>query len=198
MLKRWLFLILILAGLAAQPVLAADKYYVPPTQFNAAFQVMDLGFANIFGLFQNATGGFTFDDANKTISAVKIGIDTNSLMTANNENKRDLSLLFGAQQFPEVAFAALAEAKFKDGKAEIKGTLTLHGISKPATFEATLNHTGASPRGAGMWRSEAQAVGLSLRGSFKRADFGMGDEPEVPGRFGDTVTLMLEMQGIRQ
>jgi polyisoprenoid-binding protein YceI len=120
------------------------------------------------------------------------------MVTANGGNLQDLWTLFDARAFPEITFQALADAPFKDGKADIKGTLSVHGVSKPFTFEATMNQTGNSPHGGGMWHKEGPAVGLSLRGSFKRADFGMGDEPEMPGRFGDSVTLMLEMQAIRQ
>ncbi|MDD5585817.1 MAG: YceI family protein [Alphaproteobacteria bacterium] len=184
---------------AARPLHAeAGKYYVPPIQFNAAFQIMDMGFSNLFGLFRSATGSFAYDEDAKTISHVRLALDANSLMTANGGAARDLTALFDARRYPEISFIAASEATFKDGKAEIKGTLNVHGTAKPFTFEATLNQAGKSPRGGGMWNNEGPAVGLSLRGSFKRADFGMGDEPEMPGRFGDTVTLLLEMQAIRQ
>ena len=66
------------------------------------------------------------------------------------------------------------------------------------TFDAVLNHVGKSPHGGGMWANQGDAVGISLHGSFKRADFGMGDDPDEPGRFGDTMTFMLEMQGLKQ
>jgi hypothetical protein len=65
-------------------------------------------------------------------------------------------------------------------------------------LNAVLNHVGKSPHAGGMWSSEGDAVGMSLRGSFKRADFDMGDDPETPGRFGDTMSFMLEIQGLRQ
>jgi polyisoprenoid-binding protein YceI len=174
------------------------KYYVAPQQFNAAFQIMDMGFSNLFGLFQSATGGFTYDADTKTISHVRLALDASSLMTSNPANRRDLAQLFATRQYPEISFLATSEASFKDGKAEVKGTLNVHGVAKPMSLEATLNQAGKSPRGGGMWNSEGEAVGLSLRGSFKRADLGMGDEPEMPGRFGDTITLLLEMQAIRQ
>lgn len=177
---------------------APEKYYVPPTQFSAAFQVMDLGFSNVFGMFRNATGAFVFDPEAKTISHVRLAMDATSMMAANPSASGDLHALFSVRQYPEISFMATAPATFKDGKAEIKGTLTVHGQSKPATFEGTLNNVGNSPRGGGMWSSEGAAVGISLRGSFKRADFGMGDPPEVPGRFGDSINLMLEMQAIQQ
>jgi polyisoprenoid-binding protein YceI len=101
-------------------------------------------------------------------------------------------------QYPEIRITAPDSVTFEDGKAQVKATLTLHGASKPVTFDAVLNHVGKSPHGGGMWASEGDAVGLSLKANFKRADFGLTDDPDMPQRFGDTMTLMLEVQGLRQ
>ncbi len=175
-----------------------DRYYVPPAQFNAAIEVMDLGFANVFGLFRNATGSFEFEPATKTVDNLKLAIDLSSLIASNPVNERDLSLMLGAAQYPEIAFATKDSVSFAEGNADIKGTLTVHGISKPFVLEATLNQIGKSPAGGGMWESQGKAVGLSMKGAFKRADFGMADDPLVKARFGDSITLLLEAQAIRQ
>lgn len=189
--------LLFLLAFSSMVQAAPRRYYAPPTQTNAAFQIMDRGFANIMGLFQNAVGSFSFDDETDTISRVKIAIEAESLMTPNKGAMRELHAMFETDEYPEISFMATAPATFKDGRAEIKGTLTVHGQSKPASFEGTLNQIGESPSG-GLWSRERETVGLSLRGNFKRSDFMMGDEPEYPGRFGETVTLLLEMQAFRQ
>lgn len=177
-------LFLSLAGISASH--AADKkYYVEPTQFNAAFQVMDRGLSNIIGLFQSATAAFAFDAETQSISKLRIAIDASSMMVPNPRVADDLQSLFSIREFPELTFMATAPYAFKDGKADIKGTLSIHGQKKEATFQAVLNNTTSGK------------IGISLHGTFKRADFGMGDEPEMPGRFGDTITLMLEMQAIK-
>jgi len=185
------------AGAASAEETSA-RYYIPPSQFNAALEVMDLGFANVFGLFRNATGSFEFDSAAKSIGSLKLAIDATSLMASNPENSSDLMVLLGTTQYPEIVFITKDSATFADGKANLKGTLTLHGVSKPIEMEATLNHIGKSPKGGGMWSNEGEAIGVSLRGTFKRADFGMTDDPNMQNRFGDTVTLRMETQAIRQ
>ena len=181
------------------PALADDAtYYVPPGRFNAVMQVMDLGFSNIFGFFQSATGSFTFDDSNKSISKLRLAIDGMSLVAGNPQNQHDLYDLFGIAESPEIRFTSMDSTSFKDGKASIKGTLVLHGASKPVTLDAVLNHVGKSPYGGGMWSSEGDALGLSIRGTIKRADFDMKDDPNIPTRFGDTIAVQLEMQAIKQ
>ena len=197
--RKLFLLVCLIAGLmTSNQALAADRYYVPPSQFNAAFQIMDMGFSNIFGLFRQATAGFVFDAETSTISHLKLAIDVGSLTTPAPDAARELVALFAAYQNPEIVFMATAPATFKDGKAEIKGTLTVRGKSKPATFEGTLNQVGNSARAGGFFNKEGSAVGLSLRGSFKRADFDMGDPAEMPGRFGESLSLMLEMQAMKQ
>jgi len=196
-----LYLALLLLLLPLRVALAAEdpvSYYVPPPQFNAALQVMDLGFANVFALFQNATGSFNFDESAKSISHIRLALDATSLTSGNSESLHDLASLIGVMQYQEIRITAPDSVTFADNKAEVKATLTLHGVSKPITLDATLNHVGKSPHGGGMWSKEGDAVGVSLRGTLKRADFGMSDDPDVPSRFGDTMTLMLEMQGLRQ
>jgi len=175
-----------------------DRYYIPPPQFNAAIEVMDLGFANVFGLFRNATGSFEFEPATKTVDNLKLAIDLSSLIASNPGNERDLMVMLGALQYPEIVFTTKDSVSFAEGKADIKGTLTVHGASKPFVLEATLNQIGKSPAGGGMWESQGKAIGISMRGTFKRADFGMADDPMAKARFGDSITLLLEAQAIRQ
>lgn len=195
--RQWGLLLLLAYFIVPYNAYAADKYYAPQTHFNAAFQIMDLKFSNILGMFKNATGSFAFDEGTKNISNLRLALDTGSLTTSNGMNVEDLAALFEAEKFPEITFASMAGAEIGDSKKDIKGTLTVHGVSKPFTFEATLNHVGAMP-GASTGAGEGKAVGISLRGNFKRADFGIGDAPEVHGRFGESVSLMLEIQAIGQ
>ncbi|MDX2029004.1 MAG: YceI family protein [Alphaproteobacteria bacterium] len=190
--KKLLCILLLITTSAVAAENTPATYYIPPTQFNAAIQIMNLGFANIFGLFRSATGSFVFDENSKSISRLRLAIDAASVMSNNPESQNDLAMLLGVTQFPEISITAPESAAFAEGKASLKGTLTLHGTSKPLTLEATLNRQGKTPQSTG------EAIGLSIRASFKRADFGIGDDPNMPSRFGDTITLMLEMQAMRQ
>lgn len=198
---RRLFFLLLLLSLPVTSLNAAEApaaYYIPPAQFNAALQVMYNGYANIYALFRNATGSFSFDDTTKSLSNLKLAIDATSLLTANNDNQRDLANLLSAFQYSEIRIIAPDSITFTDSKADIKATVTLHGQSKPVTFETTLNKSGATSHSNSMWSGEGQAIGLSLHGILKRADFGMADDPASPAHFGDTINLMLDVEAIRQ
>jgi polyisoprenoid-binding protein YceI len=184
----------------ATPSQATDNvaaYYVAPPQFNATLQIMDSGFANLTALFRNGTGSFTFDESAKTISNVKLAIDATSLLASNAENQRDLGNLLGAFSFSEIRIVAPDATTFKDNKADLKATVTVHGVIKAITFEATLNKTGKA-KANGSWGAQSEAAGLSLRGQIKRADFGMEDDPALPSRYGESISLMIDVTAIRQ
>ena len=103
-------LLLALLLLLPAPMAAASEspasYYVPPAQFSAALQIMDLGFANIFALFPNATGSFSFDEGAKSLSRLRLALDAGSLMTGNGESQRDLANLLGIMQYSEIRIVA--------------------------------------------------------------------------------------------
>jgi polyisoprenoid-binding protein YceI len=201
--KKLLFILMIFCGLNSLPAGAVTDgrtpFYIPPGQFNAAMQIMDLGFANVFGLFRNATGSFTFEESTKTVSNLRLAIDATSILASNAENQHDIENLLAIYEFPEIAVQAPESYSFTEGKADIKATLTMHGISKPVVLTATINHVGNSPHGGGMWAREGQAIGLSMRGTIKTSDFSLGSNTSGgAARFGDNLTLMLETQAIQQ
>lgn len=182
------FLALFLLLLAPSIAQAAERgYYAPPERFNAAFQVMDGGLSSVMGFFGESTGRFAYDAEKNEVRNVKIAVDVTGLSSPSRTAGEDLKSLFSANIHKEIVFMATAPSSFKDGHGFIKGTLTIRGESKPATFEASLN------RG-----EDSRMIGLSMKNAFKRAEFGMGDPPEVPGRFGSSVNLIFEMQAVRQ
>ena len=193
-------LVLLAALFLASPkqVQAETIYYVPPTQFNAAIEVMDMGYANIFGLFREATGSFAFDEPSKTVSHIRLAINAASLLASNGENQRALTMLLGSDLYPEITLIAGDTTSFADGKAEIKADLTLHGVTKPMTLTATLNRVSKSTYTSHGWSQPGDILGLSLHGSVKCADFGLINANGEQSRFSDSLTLMLETQATRR
>ncbi len=165
----------------------ARHYYAAPQHFDASFEVMDQGLRNVRGFFREATGTFSFDAAKREITNLKLAIKVQDIETSSRDAGNDLIEMLKPSDYPEIVFMATAPSLFDNGTGKIEGTLTAHGESKPAIFEATLTRK----------VDEKKVLGLSLKGSFKRADFDMGDPPEIPGRFGEEITLMLEMKAVR-
>lgn len=166
---------------------AASKYYVPPTDIEAALKVTERESNNTLSVdVSNATAAFSYDSETKQVSALRVALDATSLSLSNQNAMQALRTLLAVRDFPEIKFVASTPTSFeKEGTAEVKGTLTLQGKSKPMTFEGTLES------------SEGSAIGLTLKGTIKRADFGLSDDPDVPGRFGEEIKLVIKMRGMQ-
>jgi len=67
----------------------------------------------------------------------------------------------------------------------IEGNLTLHGVTKPLTLNATLNKVGANPF------DHKPTLGFSATGSLKRSDFGMSTYLPM---IGDVVTIAIDAE----
>jgi len=167
---------------AVQAHAAADKYYIHPSQFTAAFQVPMQDNANASGTFSNATGSYTYDAKTKTLGTLRLAVDASSLSVATRSAAHDIDALFDPDDFPELTFTASSTTEMKDDHGEVKGLLKMHGQSKPVTFDAT----------------KTSDTGLSLKTTFKRAEFAMTDDPNAINHFGDSVTLLFDVQAIRQ
>src|ERR1700722_9529234 len=100
--KLLLLALLLLLPFGAAAEESPAVYYVPPPQFSAALQVMDLGFANVFALFQNATGSFSFNETDKSLSHLRVALDATSLTSGNSDSQQELMGLLGVMQNQEI------------------------------------------------------------------------------------------------
>ncbi|MEO8115091.1 MAG: YceI family protein, partial [Phenylobacterium sp.] len=82
---------------------------------------------------------------------------------------------FDAAKYPQITFRSTKVQVTGPNTAKVTGDLTLHGVTKPVTLDATFN---------GGWAPSAfdgARAGFSAQGSFKRSDFGMGNGVPAPG-----------------
>ena len=72
--------------------------------------------------------------------------------------------VLNAAQFPEMRFESLRVTRAGTDGLRIEGTLTLHGVTKPLTLDATLNKVGPNPF------DQRPTLGFSARGTLKRSE----------------------------
>ncbi|MCR5881018.1 YceI family protein [Phenylobacterium sp. J367] len=183
---------------AVQPITApAGRYALDPTHSTVTFQVSHLGFSNYTAGFDQLGGALQFDPANPAAMSVEATIDVASLDLPAPPAGFKTELL-GAQWFdvgkhPQITFRSTKVEPTGPRAARVTGDLTLHGVTRPVTLEATFN--GGYPPG-GMDPGGAR-VGFSAKGAFKRSDFGMGYGVPAPGTsmgVGDEVAVAIETE----
>jgi len=190
------FTSLVLAlGLLASPLAlatpaAAASYTVDSTHTSVLFKVMHLGVAPYWGRFNKVDGSFSFDPANVGASTLKVGIDVNSIFTA--DKKRDDHIkspdFFSAKLFPRITLESTAvRAGAKANTYVVTADLTIRGVKKTLTIELTKTGEGKDP-----WGGER----IGFEGSFvvNRLDFGVS---YMPDGLGKEVTIVVAVEGVK-
>lgn len=169
-----------------------DTYLFDPLHTEVHFSVDHLGFSNPMGRFDTVHGGFTFDAKHPEKSTVDVTIDTKGVdMGASDTWNTALKSesFFNVKKFPTMTFKSTKIRKTGAKTGTVTGDLTLLGVTKPVTLKVTYNRSGTHPYNRNF------IAGFSATAKLKRSDFGM--TYGIPG-VGDVVTIMIQVEGIRQ
>ncbi|MCQ3828962.1 YceI family protein [Microbulbifer elongatus] len=154
------------------------------------FRIKHLGYSWLYGRFDKFDGSFTYDEAKPEDSSVQVTVDTTSLNS--NHAERDKHLrgddFLNVAKYPTATFKSTSFEPKGDGKALLKGDLTLHGVTKPITIDVEEIGGGKDP-----WGGYRQ--GFSGKTEFKLKDFGIDYDL---GPASQTVEMILDVEGIRQ
>ena len=174
---------------AAVPVRAADNYAVDKVHSSITFKISHLGLAWIHGRFDDCSGDFTIDPGDPGKCSFTMTIPTKSVDT--NNGKRDEHLrsgdFFNITQFPAITFKSTAVKPIKDGY-QVTGDFTLHGVTKPVTFDLVGGRQRQFP--PGMTRT-----GFSTELVIKRSEYGMDKMTEM---LGDQVHVSVSFEGTKK
>jgi len=190
----------VLGALAAVLPLAAlanpENYTIDPTHSYAYFEVEHLGVSNQRGRFDRTGGRFTLDRAAKS-GAIELNIETASVSTGDSvKGSRPRTLddhlktadFFNVAEFPRMSFKSTGVKFAGDNPAEVAGTLTLLGITKPVTLKVERWVCKDNPM------NKKPMCGGNASATLKRTDWGM--KYGVPA-VGDDIRLWFSVEGYR-
>ncbi|QWD73855.1 polyisoprenoid-binding protein [Polynucleobacter sp. TSB-Sco08W16] len=187
---KLLFTLLATIGLATSAFAAPSTYSTDANHTFAQFEYNHLGFSKQTSRFNTVTGTVTIDQAAKKGSA-DIIIDTKSVDTGStffNGHIQSEDFL-STTQFPTATFQSNDMIFKGDKPVELKGTLTLKGVSKPVTLAITHFECKKHPM------SGVDYCGANAETKVKRTEFNMGKyAPNV----GDDVTIMIAIEAAKK
>ncbi|WP_372865641.1 YceI family protein [Spongiibacter sp.] len=172
--------------------LQASEYKIDTAGAHAfiQFKIKHLGYSWLHGRFDSFEGRFNYDPKNPTAASVKVTIDTASLNS--NHAERDKHLrgkdFLNVDKYPKATFVSTAFIPKGDGKAELKGKLTLHGVTREISIDVQEIGAGKDP-----WGGYRQ--GFTGTTEFALKDFGIDYDLGPASR---TVQLILDIEGIAQ
>jgi polyisoprenoid-binding protein YceI len=186
---------LLLALLAVAAHAQPARYDIDPEHFSVGFLVEHIGYARVLGLFEKASGSYTFDEAAAALSDVRIVIESASIHTAHRRRDQHLRSadFLNASEYPQMIYTATAARRTGDRTFEIDGQLQLLGRTQPVQLRATWNKSARYE----LPGTRAYVMGVSARGTFRRSAFGMKYGVDN-GWVGDDVELILEFEARRQ
>jgi polyisoprenoid-binding protein YceI len=170
-----------------------SKWNIDASHSNLQFSVRHMVISKVRGAFERFAGSFELDASN-TPSNVNVTIDASSIQT--REPKRDEHLrsrdFLDVATYPTLSFVGTSAAPRGD-HFEIRGELSLHGVTRPVVLEAEFQGAGKDP-----WGGERAA--FSARASIDREAFGLhwNQVLEAGGVLvGTKIDIEIEVQAVK-
>ena len=181
------YALLALTAFAFAGTADAAKYAIDPGHTQVQFTYSHFGFSNITGRFDQISGEFDLDTADMAKSKISIEIPIASISTGVAKLDQHLqgADFFDVAKYPTASFRSKSVHVASAKELHVSGDLTIHGVTKPATFTVKVNGIGNHPM------KKIPAAGFDATTVIKRSDFGVG--AYVPA-VGDEVRISITLE----
>jgi polyisoprenoid-binding protein YceI len=147
------------------------------------------------GKFAKFSGSIQFDPKELSKGTVNVEIDPASVDTGDAQRDGHLKSgdFFEVEKFPTASFKSTKVVEKGEGKLQIIGDLSLRGVTRPVTLEASYEGSGKDPWGG-------ERAGFTATTTINRTDFGVNFNKalETGGLLvGEKVELLLEVEAIK-
>ncbi|HTS08883.1 MAG TPA: YceI family protein [Candidatus Eisenbacteria bacterium] len=188
--SRFVFTGFIALALSAAAAAQAGAWQIDPNHTSAQFAVKHLAVSTVRGAFMKVSGSAQYDPADPSKDSVDITIDANSVDTRVQMRDNDLRSpnFLDVQKYPTITFKSKQVKSAGDGKLQMVGDLTIHGVTK----EVVLDVDGPSAPIKDPWGN--QRIGASASTKVNRKDFGVNGLPAVVG---DDINITIDTELIQ-
>lgn len=192
-----LWVALMLAASAAAAVAEPRPFRIDPNHSLVGFNIRHF-FSRTPGRFKEFNGIVQLDEKNLAASSVEVTIQTASVNTENERRDGDLRSrnFFHSDSFPAMTFKSTKVVPGPDKSFLVYGDLTIRGVTKPVTLEATILGVGQVAMGG---RPPRTIAGFEARTTIDRKDFGIvwNSVLDQGGTMlGDDVTITLQIEAV--
>lgn len=160
----------------------AQTWTLDKAHSKLGFSITHMKISEVDGIFKNFDVKVNSAKPDFTDAQIEMTADVNSVNTDNDMRDGHIKGedYFNTAKFPTMTFKSTSIKKTGAKTYLVTGNLTLHGITKVVTLNATLNGVGENPM------SKKTMAGFKVSGVIKRSDFGVGEESAM---LGNEVTL---------
>jgi len=184
----WTFITVIVLTFTAAA--QSGTWQIDPMHSSAQFSVRHLGVSTVRGAFTKVSGSAKYDSTDPSKASLDATIEASSVDTRVEMRDNDLRSpnFLDVQKFPTITFQSKSVKASGDGKLQIIGDLTIHGVTK----EVALDVEGPSSPIKDPWGN--QRIGASASTKVNRKDFGVNG---AAGVVGDDITITIDAELIQ-
>src|SRR5947207_5409386 len=108
-----------------------------PAHSSAEFKVRHMMISNVKGRFSGLNGTLLEDPSDPTRSMIEASIDVSTISTHDEQRDGHLKSadFFDVEKYPTMTFKSTKVVRKGEEEYSVTGNLTLHGVTKPVTFE---------------------------------------------------------------
>ncbi len=175
-----------------ETVARADAYGLDKDHTTVGFNIRHMGITNVRGLFGAYDGEVKIkgDD----IRTLKVNATIQAASMDTNNQRRDDHLrspdFFEVETWPEITFRSSSVVSREDGYALV-GDLTMKDVTKEVMLPVTMSGPVEDPWGG-------SRIGLEIKGSVNRHDFGVASDGAADRLIGANVEFDIHVQAIKQ
>ncbi|WP_063833232.1 YceI family protein [Aureispira sp. CCB-QB1] len=175
---------------------AQTTWKVDPSHSKLGFSVSHLTISEVDGEFTKFDGTLKSSKEDFLDAQISFSANVSSINTGNTSRDQHLNAedFFYAEKHPKITFESTSFKKKGNGKYELKGKLTMRGVTKDVTFE--VKHGGVIKDAYGNTRA-----GFSAKATVNRIQYGVAwnAKTEHGGwTVGEEVELNIKVEFIQQ
>ena len=160
------------------------------------FKVKHLMISTVTGQFNKFNATVDTDGEDFTTAKVHFRAEVNSISTNNEQRDAHLRTgdFFEAEKYPDLLFEGEKMEKTGDDEYKLHGTITIKGVSKRISLDASFGGITTDPWGN-------TRTGFSLSGKINRHDYGIsfGGVSETGGLIlGEEVKILANVELVKQ
>ena len=172
------------------------KWAIDPTHSEILFKVKHLMITNVKGEFRNFSASISSEGNDFSKAEVEASIEAASIFTNNSDRDAHLQSadFFDVTAYKELSFKGSSFKKLDEENYQLKGILTIKGISKEVAFDVEFGGFMKDPYGN-------EKAGFSLSGKINRKDWGLNWNAALEAggvMVSDEVRINAELQFVKQ
>ncbi len=161
------YLALALVSALAYPAGAAT-YQIDPVHTTISFSVKHMVISRVQGRFDKFSGTVDYVPGKPKLWKAEAHIDAASIDTRIQMRDNDVRSpnFLDVKKYPEIVFKSVKVERVKGKTADLLGTLTIHGVTKPVVLKMKIGGVVKDPWGN-------QRLGAVATTTINRKDFGL-------------------------